>query len=61
MLLQEQLKTIGDSVAIPTAVLAWLHAISIPDAAALAACIYTVLRIAELLYGWLRKWRRRHG
>ena len=56
---QEQLKVIGDSVAIPTAILAWIKAITIPEAAALAAFIYTVLRIAELVYGWFKKGKRR--
>lgn len=59
------LKAAGDTVAIPTAVLAWLKAISIPDAAALLAGIYTGLRILELLYVWSSKlivwWSRRHG
>ena len=57
---QEQLKAIGDSVAVPTAVLAWLKAITIPEAAALLAGVYTALRIGELLYGWFRKWRKRN-
>lgn len=52
---QEHLKAVGDSVAIPTAVLAWLKAITIPDLAALAALVYTVLRIAEVVYGWLKR------
>jgi hypothetical protein len=56
---QEQLKAIGDSVAIPTAVLAWIKAITIPDAAALAALLYTLLRIGELLHGWLKKRKRK--
>lgn len=55
---QEQLKAVGDSVAIPTAVLAWINAITIPDAAALAALVYTLLRIGELLYSWLKKRKR---
>lgn len=56
---QEQLKAVGDSVAIPTAVLAWFKAITIPDLAALAALVYTAMRIAELFYGWYKKWRRK--
>lgn len=56
---QEQLKAIGDSVAVPTAVLAWLKAITIPEAAALAAFVYTTLRIGELVYNWFKKWRKR--
>ena len=56
---QEHLKAVGDSVAIPTAVLAWLKAISIPDLAALAALIYTALRITEVLHSWYKKWRSR--
>jgi hypothetical protein len=56
-----QLKAIGDSVAIPTAFLAWLKAITIPEAAALAAFVYTALRIGELLYGWYKKWRHHNG
>jgi hypothetical protein len=56
---QEQLKTIGDSVAVPTAVLAWLKAITIPEAAALAAFVYTTLRIGELIYSWFKKRKRK--
>lgn len=56
---QEQLKQIGDSVAIPTAVLAWLQAITIPDAAALAALVYTLLRIGELVHSWFKKRKRK--
>lgn len=56
---QEQLKTIGDSVAIPTAFLAWLKAITIPEIAALLAGVYTLMRICELTYSWIKKWRRR--
>jgi hypothetical protein len=56
------LKAACDSVAVPTAFLAWLQPIDIPKAAALLAGIYTALRILELLYGWFvvlhRKWRR---
>jgi hypothetical protein len=54
----QQLKALGDTVAIPTAVLAWLKAITIPELAAFAALVYTVLRIGELLYGWFKK--RKH-
>lgn len=53
----QTLKAAGDSVAIPTAILAWMKAITIPDLAALAALVYTVLRIAELMYGWFKKRR----
>ena len=56
---QEQLKAIGDSVAIPTAILAWIKAITIPEAAALAAFVYTTLRIGELLYSWFKKRKRK--
>lgn len=56
---QEQLKVIGDSVAIPTAILAWIKAITIPEAAALAAFVYTTLRIGELIYSWFKKGRRK--
>jgi hypothetical protein len=52
-----QLKAVGDSVAIPTAFLAWLKAITIPEVAALLAGIYTALRICELIYTWVKKWR----
>lgn len=54
----EQVKALGDSVAIPTAFLVWLKAISIPDAAAFAALVYTILRIAELIYGWVKRKRK---
>ena len=55
----EQVKAAVDAVAIPTAFLAWLKAISIPDAAALAALVYTVLRIGELVYSWSKKRSRK--
>ncbi len=47
-----------DSIAVPTAILAWLQAITISDFAAFAAGLYTVLRIVELLFLWYRKWRK---
>jgi hypothetical protein len=53
-----QIKAVGDSVAVPTAILAWMKAITIPEVAALLAGVYTALRIGELLYSWYRKWRR---
>lgn len=60
-----ELKALGDSVAIPTAFIAWLTPTTIPEAAALAALAYTCLRIAELISRWIyrlfRIWRRRHG
>lgn len=56
---QEQLKAAGDSIAIPTAFLAWMKAITIPEIAALLAGVYTALRIGELVHGWYRKWRRK--
>jgi hypothetical protein len=55
---QEQLKAAADTVAVPTAVLAWLKAIPIPDLAAFAALVYTVLRIAELVHSWFKKRRK---
>ena len=59
---QEHLKAAVDSVAIPTAFLAWFKAISIPDVAALAALIYTLCRIIEWSVSWLyprvREWFR---
>lgn len=54
-----QVKAAADGVAIPTVFLAWLKAITIPDAAALAALVYTLLRIGELCYLWWKKWRRK--
>jgi hypothetical protein len=56
---QEQLKAVGDTVAVPTAVLAWLKAIPFPELAALAAFVYTALRIAELLHTWFNKRKRK--
>lgn len=58
---QEQVKAVADTVAVPTAVLAWLKAITIPDAAALAALIYTLLRIGELVHSWFKKRRNRNA
>lgn len=55
----QQMKAIGDTVAVPTAVLAWLGALSIPDVAALLAGVYTAMRIIELLYLWFKKWRQK--
>lgn len=49
----EQLKAVGDSVAIPTALLAWMKAITIPDLAALAALVYTLCRLTEWVVSWL--------
>ncbi len=48
------LKTIGDVVVIPTAIFNWFIALNLPDLVALAALVYTVLRIFELLYGWFK-------
>lgn len=52
---QQLAKAAGDGIAIPTAFLVWAKAITIPDLAAAAALVYTLLRIAELLHGWLKK------
>jgi hypothetical protein len=54
----QTVKGAADTVAVPTAILAWVKAISIPDLAALAALVYTLLRIAEVLYGWFKKRKR---
>jgi hypothetical protein len=53
----QQIKVAADTVAVPTALLAWLKAITIPEFAALLAGVYTFLRICELVYGWFKKWR----
>lgn len=53
------LKALGDSVAIPTAFLAWLKAIPFSEVAAALAGLYTLLRIGELVYGWFKKRRRK--
>jgi hypothetical protein len=57
MALPQTAKAAADTVVIPTSILAWFKAITIPEAAAVAALVYTLLRIAELLVGWFRKWR----
>jgi hypothetical protein len=54
----QQIKVAADTVAVPTALLAWLKAITIPEFAALLAGIYTALRIGELLWTWIKKWRQ---
>lgn len=56
---QQLAKAAGDGVAIPTSILVWFKAITIPDLAAFAALVYTVLRIGELVYGWWLKKRRK--
>ena len=47
-------KAKGDVVAISTAALAYFNAIPWANLAAAAAFIYTLLRIIELVVGWLR-------
>lgn len=51
----EHMKAAADSVVMPTAVLAWLKAITVPDIAALLAAPYTLLRIIELCVKWTRR------
>lgn len=50
-----------DSVVIPTAVLTWFHAVTIPDVAAFLAALYTLCRLAEWIVKVLIPWctRRR--
>ena len=45
----------GDVVAIGSAVLAFFKLIPWPEFAAFLACVYTALRIAEVVWGWFRK------
>ena len=53
----EQSKAGGDAAAITIAGLAWLKVV--PDIAALAALVYTLMRIGELVVKWFRAWRKR--
>lgn len=53
--LSEAAKARGDVASVGTAVLAYLKIIPWPELAAMLACIYTTLRIAELVSGWLKK------
>lgn len=53
--LSSDTKIVADAVAVPSAFLGYLKAIPWPEVAAFLACIWTALRIAEMLYGWWNK------
>lgn len=56
--LSDAAKTRVDVVAVPSTLLGWFQAIPWTEFAAAAACLYTLLRIIEVLWGWARQWRR---
>lgn len=53
--LSDAAKGKGDVVAVASAVAAFFKIIPWPEIAAFLAVVYTALRIAELVIGWLRK------
>lgn len=53
--LSDAVKAKADVVAVPSAVLGYFSQIPWTDLAAFLACVYTGLRIVELVWGWLRK------
>lgn len=52
--LSDPIKHKADFAAIGTTALAYFKAIPWPELAAAMACLYTALRILELLWGWVR-------
>lgn len=56
--LSDDLKAKADVVAVPSALLGYFQAIPWPELAAFLACIWTFLRIAEMLWGWWLKGRK---
>jgi len=44
-----------DAIVVPSAITSWVASINWPTVAAILACIYTALRIVELVYGWRKK------
>ncbi len=56
--LPDNVKTGLDAVVIPSALVSWMASISWPTIAAFLACVYTGLRIVELLHGWAKKRRK---
>lgn len=57
--LSDTAKAKADVVAIPSVFLGYFKAIPWPEIAAFLACIWTALRIAEMVWGWLNKNRRK--
>lgn len=57
--LSDAVKAKADVVAVPSALLGYLKAIPWPELAAFLACIWTALRIAELVWGWFAKKKRK--
>ena len=53
--LSDAVKTKMDVGVMGTTFVGYLKAIPFPEIAAVLACIYTGLRIIELIVGWLRK------
>lgn len=51
----DKFKAGADVVVVPPMVVAWFDWVTLPHLATLAGLIYTLLRIAELLYGWWKK------
>lgn len=44
-----------DVVTVIGAVLGWLNVFPWPQIAAMLACVYTTLRIAELVWDWIKR------
>jgi hypothetical protein len=55
----DNVKAKVDVVAVPTTLLGYFQSIPWPELAAAAACLYTLLRIAELIFGWVLQWRKK--
>lgn len=53
--LSDEMKAKGDVISITGAAFAYFKAIPWPELAAAAALMYTLLRIVEMVAGWLRK------
>lgn len=53
--LSDATKAKGDALAVTTSALAFFQMIPWAEVAAFLACVYTVLRIVELVTGWFRK------
>ena len=54
--LSDGAKTKVDAVTVIGALFGWLKLVPWPEIAAFLACVYTALRITEMLWGW---WKNR--
>jgi hypothetical protein len=53
--LPDDVKLVADAVTVPSSMLGLFGLIHWPTFAAILACLYTGLRIAEMVWGWLGK------